>query len=108
MKKSIPFLFVGVCLFLFACGGDDAAENCADLSINFASEFSNEIQAIVNAGTAYGNDPSTSNCEAYKDAIQDYIDVLRDFEDCAREAGAEDEWLQAINEYDVNLLNNIC
>jgi hypothetical protein len=108
MKKCIPFLFVCVSLFLFSCGGDDGPGDCADLSINFASEFSSEFQKIVNTGTAFGNDPSSSNCEAYKDAIRDYIDALRDFEDCAREAGALTEWNQALNEYDENQLNSIC
>ena len=40
------------------------------------------LEAFTTAVTAFTNDPSPANCEAYRAAAQDYLDVLREFETC--------------------------
>ncbi len=85
MKKRtilISLLFVGL---LYSCGGDDAVD-CMDTTalvnqVNTAVDISND------AATAYNNDPSDANCNNFKDALDDLIDALESFEDCANQTG---------------------
>lgn len=108
MKHLFYLLLVTFSFALVSCGGDDEVEECNAASINFAQEFSQELQDIVDAGTAFGTDPSASNCENYKEAVRDYINALRSFEDCAREAGMLAEFNAALNEYDESEIDNLC
>lgn len=106
MKKFIFFCLLILSLGFNSCGGDDA-EDCANASLNFSQEFSEEFQNISNAATNYANDPSSSNCNSYKNAILDYIDALKSFEDCAREAGQLTEYNASLSQYESEV-NGLC
>ena len=58
-------------LFLFNCSG----ENDCDLE-----SITQATNKIIVALEAYSVDPSTSNCDTYKAAIDDYISELDDCE----------------------------
>jgi hypothetical protein len=101
--KQFKFLFT---LFLFgllsvSCGDDDngGGNNNVDCSDSVAvnAAVSDELNAISTAATAYGNDPSNANCQALKNAYQDYIDALEDIFDCAKQAGLQNEFQQSID-----------
>lgn len=79
MKNSF-FLILLLAAFLgISCGGDDAAD-CTQ------TQFNNEVNAAINnlnaAGQAYVNDQSSSNCNNFKDAANDYLDAVQRFEGC--------------------------
>ena len=85
--KNFQKLIVGICImsipFFSACGNDDP------VSCNYAEEVQDELQAVTDAATAYGNDPTNpAKCNAYKVAFQDYLNALEDHDNCVR---AEDQ-----------------
>jgi uncharacterized protein YaaR (DUF327 family) len=70
MKKFLFPLALGL-LFLFSsCGKDGGGKNCNETNITKSSD------AIVSAATKFSSDPSKANCEAYKQALNDYLDVV--------------------------------
>lgn len=87
-----------------SCGGDDV--DCSG-GFNFSQEFSNEFQNISTAAAAYGTDPSTSNCNAYKDAWNKYGDAIRPFGDCAITPEEKADFNEALDQVieSINQLN---
>jgi hypothetical protein len=98
MNKRILFalvLMVAVC-GLWSCGGDDDNDGC---STAWASELTNEINAMSAAATTYALNPTVANCNAYKDAAQDYIDALEPYGNCATLTGQNrTDWQNALND----------
>ncbi len=66
--------------FFFSCG-DDAPSDCD--GSNFEFELRAEFDAISDAAIAYSSDPSSSNCNALKNAYRAYLDALRPYRNCA-------------------------
>lgn len=100
MKKIYFFLTVLLLsLVSISCGGDDDPNdgnvNCSD-SFSINSELNDEINAFAQAASAYGQDPSSENCQAYKDAANDYLKALEALEDCAREVGQLNAYNQSL------------
>jgi len=64
-----------------SCGDDEPEIDCT------SNNFVNTINALINdlntAVTTYNNDPSSANCQALKDAANDYLDGVEAFDDCA-------------------------
>jgi hypothetical protein len=106
MKQLIFLLLLTASFVVASCGGDDA-KDCSSASLNFTQEFSNEIQDISNAAIEYANDPTSSNCNTYKNAIRDYINALKSFEDCAREAGQLTEYNASLSQYE-SQIDSLC
>ncbi len=77
MKKFV-FLFA-LSLALSSCGGDDGVD-CN--SSEFNSIINQEVAAVNAAGQAWATDPTTENCNAFKQAAQDYISAVEDFGNC--------------------------
>jgi hypothetical protein len=101
-KFNILGLFLaGVMLFSFGCSGDDddgmADVNCGQNWFT-AESVQNAVSNFSNAASAYGMNPTTENCNEYKDAANDYIDVLESFRSCAVDQGVLAEWEQNFNE----------
>ena len=95
MKKITSFIVLCILAFMTSgCGGDDVDCTEANLEQNWANEF----QAVINAGTAYASDPSSGNCNAYKDALKEYLDVIDDFEECADEVDEQESFNEALKE----------
>ena len=66
-----------------ACSKDDPASpgGCA-ANFNYAVELQAEATALSNAASAYANDQSTENCNAYKAAANAYLDAAVDLDNC--------------------------
>ena len=94
--KFILFtLFVGSMMFVSCNNGDDDVGPCGANWI-FATQIADEANALATAASAYGQDPTTANCEAYRQAYQDYLDAARALENCARQVGQLTEYNQAL------------
>ena len=100
MKKFSTLLFMATfVLATIGCGGDDDPNDPpAGCTAVFATTFNAEINAISAASQAYFADQTTENCNALKDAYNDYLDALEDWEDCANFYDQFDEWQTALNE----------
>jgi len=109
MQNSRYFtFFLSLCLIgIVSCGGDDTPAGPA-CSVFWGTELQNELNAIVTAGTAYADDPSDANCNAYKSAYQAYISALRPYGDCAALTGQNrTDFNQALNDAE-NELATLC
>ncbi|NNE14495.1 MAG: hypothetical protein HKN51_05930, partial [Saprospiraceae bacterium] len=80
-----------------SCGGDDGPGGSSCNSQGWTVEYEDELDAVNDAATTWANDPTDANCEALKDAYNDYLDVLDDWEDCANQLDQFDEWQAAID-----------
>ena len=93
-------IIAGICImsipFLSSCGKDP-------VSCNYATEVQNELNALSTAATAYGNNPTTANCNAYKTSFQNYLNALEDHRSCATTAGQGAEFQQAIDDAQASL-----
>ena len=76
---KILFLSFFICVLFIACG-DDNGVDCT--SQEFNGIINNEVQAVNDAGNAWALDPTQANCDAFKQAAQDYIDAIEDFGSC--------------------------
>ena len=45
------------------------------------------LDAVINAGQLYANDPSDANCLTYKARYEDYLDALRPYGNCSALTG---------------------
>ncbi len=72
---------------------DDDPVGCS----NWANEVSAEATAFSNAGVAWSTNPTTANCQAYKDAGEAYLNALQDHIECATLAGTAAELQSYIN-----------
>lgn len=98
--NSINFLFFSI-LFIsligFSSCGDDK-DDIGNCNTNFSIVLEAELDAITATGTAFGNDPTTENCNAYKTAFNNYLTALESLEGCYRENGLGDEFELSIEE----------
>lgn len=81
--KYSAFLMLFVLFVSTACSKNDPATpgGCA-ANFNYAVELEAEFNAFANAATAYAQDQTTENCNAYKVAAQAYLDAAADVEVC--------------------------
>ena len=94
--KNLKLLIVIFCISFISCGSDSPGS--AACSNNFSEEFQDELTAVTNAATAYSQDPTSANCQAFKDAYLDYIDALEDWEDCAAINNSTAEFNESLKE----------
>jgi len=102
MKKISSSLVVVILSFmvLFACKKD----NPVACSGAWATELTNELEAITTAYTNYAMDQSAANCTALKAAYQDYIDALRPYGDCETLTGQDrTDWQNSLNEAEASI-----
>jgi len=90
-----------VAMVLFACKKDDPVDTCA--GFNFATELQAETNAVIAAANAYGTNPTTENCNAYRTAYQNYLNAASDLQACANATGQGTEYAQAIAEAQAQL-----
>jgi outer membrane receptor for ferrienterochelin and colicin len=96
ISNRLIFIF---CFTLFITGCSKDGDGVAPCSTAWATDLQGELNALVNAGAAYGADPSAANCSAYKSAYQNYIDALKPYGNCATLTGQDrTDWQQALNE----------
>ena len=48
----------------------------------FNSEIGDAISALNVAGQTWAMDPSTENCDKWREAANDYLDAVEDFDGC--------------------------
>lgn len=86
MKNLLLLFLIAIALFTATgCGNNDGDGNngpAVCTTVLYSERVPAALETFTNAVTAYTNDPSTSNCEAYRNAAQGYLDVLREFETC--------------------------
>ncbi len=93
--NQIQKIFVVICIaavpFFGSCGKNDP------VGCNYLTEVQNEADALTTALTAYSNNPTMANCNAYKNAYQDYLDALDDHHGCVL-AGQQAAYQDSINQ----------
>jgi hypothetical protein len=107
-KKIFLPLFLMIAVFGFwTCNkDDDKTDLCSGA---WASELSNEANAMINAAQAYATNPTPATCNAYKQAAQDYLDALEPYGNCATLTGQDRvEWQNAVDSAQESLDNLDC
>ncbi|TXB67929.1 hypothetical protein [Phaeodactylibacter luteus] len=111
-KTKFPLIALLLSFGLFsACGGsDDDAPGpngpCGD-NYDFSVELADELQAISETVNAYANDPTTANCEAYRQALLNYVDALEDAEPCIL-PGQRDAYDAALDQSRQDIMDISC
>ncbi len=90
MRTLLSLLVVFLVLGLGSCKKDKDPVNCA----NWALEVEDELTAAMVAAITFGMDETTENCNAYKEAMEDYINVAEQFVDCEGLTADEREELE--------------
>lgn len=86
MNKRILLLAIVTASLAFgsSCKDEDDEPAC---STNWGTELETELNAVINAGTLYGNDPTPANCTSYKTSYQAYIKALKPYGNCSALTG---------------------
>ncbi len=94
-------VFLSFFLIFMACSDDDdndvANVACGQNWFN-TEQVQNALTEFTNAASAYGMNQTAENCQAFKDAGNEYVDVLESFRTCAVDQGGLDEWQRNIDE----------
>lgn len=105
--KNVSFQLLAVIFcftVLFSCKKNDPVL----CSTAWATELQNEITAISTAATVYAMDPTAANCNAFKEAYQEYIDALRPYGNCPTLTGQDRvAWQQSLDDAEASL-DSIC
>ena len=87
-QKIFMTLFLGFIIAgISSCKNNE--EKDAPCSVAWATELSDEMNAMSSAAQAYATDQSTANCNAYKQAAQDYLNALKPYGDCTLLTGQD-------------------
>ena len=85
MIKKWSFIAVVICFGgFFSCKDEEDETPC---STAWSTELQAEMNAMVNAGNVWANDPSEANCISYKNSYQAYIKALRPYGNCSALTG---------------------
>lgn len=97
IKKIFFSLFLAIAVFGFwTC--DKSNDNNDLCSGAWASELTNEANAMINAAQTYATNPTPANCNAYKQAAQDYLDALEPYGNCSTLTGQDKvDWQNAVD-----------
>lgn len=80
MKKILIILTVISFIGIGSCKKDKDPDIC---STTWGLQISDELEAVMSSSVTYSLNPTTANCNAYKTAVQAYLNALRQFEGCA-------------------------
>jgi len=109
MKTKI---FIILALAVMAVGSWTCKKDKTDddaCSTAWATELSDQINAMSAAAQAYATNPTYDNCIAYKDAAQAYLNALEPYGNCAALTGQEREaWQSAFDDAQQSLDNMDC
>lgn len=94
--KTLKLSIVVLCISFMACGSN--SPSTALCTATFNEEFQDELEDVTNAASAYGQNPTPENCQAFKNAYLDYIDALEGWENCATINGSLAEYNQALDD----------
>ena len=106
MRKRITFLtlmFLGLTAFI-SCSENDEPNEPGICGTTWAVAIEDEATAFSAALQAYASDPTTENCQAYKVALQAYIDALKPYGDCTTLTGQQRaDWEAAVAEAEAGI-----
>ena len=109
MKFSYLFgLLLFALLSLPSCNKDDDGSQAGCNSIAFNERFADEVTNVSNASAAYSMDPSSTNCQNFKNAYNAYIDALETYEACAITLNQTVEWNQALDGARTSVNSIVC
>jgi hypothetical protein len=94
IQKLLTCLLFGLVFVTYSCKDDDDDP----VACNWTTELEAELNAVINAATVYGNDPTPANCQAYKNAYQDYLNELDNYVECAALSGQQAEYQAALDD----------
>lgn len=97
MKSLFAVLTLVSVICIISCKDDDP------VTCNWTTELQAELNAFSNAATVYGQNPTTENCNAYRNAGLAYLDAAADLQSCANAQGQGQEYQQAIAEAEASL-----
>jgi tetrahydromethanopterin S-methyltransferase subunit B len=103
----MQIIFLFTLMFGLTSFSGDNLEDIILISLNFTEEFIDELQDLSSAATNYANDPSTCNCNSYKNAVRDFVDALKSFKGCAEEVGQLAEYNTALSQYE-SQIDSLC
>ncbi|MDX1685016.1 MAG: hypothetical protein R3275_07255 [Saprospiraceae bacterium] len=96
---------------LVACNKDDEDDDdSVRCGPNWSpqEELQDEIDALTAAAQTYGMDPTTENCEAYRAALFDYLEEIRDWEDCFTKVGQRQQFQEDVEQLEEDIENIQC
>ncbi|MBK8470929.1 MAG: hypothetical protein IPL33_01245 [Sphingobacteriales bacterium] len=86
-----------------SCNGKE--EDCSAT----ASNLQGLSTSMADAAIAYGTNPNAANCNAYKNAVQAYIDEAQGLVDCPGLSSTEKaQYQQALDTAEANLAALVC
>ena len=97
LKNLSIIAFLLLSLSAISCNQTNNPVTCS-----YAVELQDEATALSNAASAYGQDPTTANCEAYRQAFLDYLDEAEKLDDCVV-ASERAAYRQAIDDTQASL-----
>lgn len=100
IQRLMSCFVIGLILMTYSCSknNNDDPGGC-----NYLTEVTGEIEALTDAATIYGNDPTSANCQAYINAYQNYLNELGAHINCAALFGNQAELQTAINDAQAQL-----
>ena len=91
MNTKWLLVAMAACLLGFSSCKDEDDNNKPNCSTAWGTELQAELNAVINAGTAWSADPTPANCASYKAAYQAYINALRPYGNCSALTGQNRE-----------------
>ena len=93
--KSALYLFILILPFcITSCGDDLDCQDEQELS-NFLAEALTPVNSAI---FTFSADPTEENCNRVVDALEEFIDDMEPFQECADDLGMGAEWRQDIEE----------
>ncbi len=90
MQKLLFFLVCILALQFSSCGNDD--DTSADVrtpggrlctTLAYSENVQTAVDAVSTAATNYANDQSVANCNAYRASLNNWLNVVEDYVQCA-------------------------
>jgi beta-mannanase len=108
MKRKI-YTVLFLCFIVAGISSCKKNKDDAPCSVAWASELSAEMNAMATAAQAYATNPTTANCNAYKQAAQAYLNALSPYGDCTLLTGQQRiAWENALADAQESLDNMEC
>jgi hypothetical protein len=111
MKTKFLFLLLFVVFIgMDSCKNDNDPDGDPDYCLtHWATSLQDELNAATNAAMVYVNNPTVANCNAYKAAVQAYLNALEPYGDCSSLTGqARADWEAAIDEAQEDINEYTC
>ena len=91
-------ILLSVVAFTTSCGKKEStAAGAVGCNYQWYERISDELAAYTQAASAYASDPTPAKCEAYRQALLDYLDAAEDVEACVPTASFS-QYQQAIDQ----------